>query len=241
MIIIRRVWEIPGGLYDRSEKRIAVLPIGSVERHGDHLPLGTDTIEAQYVAEKIAERLNADLFPPIWYGSTRSMRGFPGSIDIDPDVLYAYVRNILREISRNGYRLIVVVNGHGGNSHIIRLAARETAYQYGAHIIVFDWWSELAQEERKRLFASPGHAGEDETSVMLYIAPHTVDMSLAKTHLEKPLNISLFSRSYDEKLYPEALLGDAVKGDAERGRAWLEKVVEDAVNKILEAMRILGI
>ena len=229
-----RIWETSGGDYDLKRSFIAVISIGSVERHGDHLPLGTDVIEASYVAEKIAERINADLFPPIWYGSTRAMRKFNGTIDIDPDVLFLYLKNVLKEIARNGYRYIVVVNGHGGNSDIIRTAAREVSQEIDTNIIIIDWWRDLAQEDRYKIFKAPGHAGEDETSVMLYIAPHTVNMSYAKTHIEKPLPLQVYSKKYDSILYPYALLGDATSGDPEKGRIWLEKVVEDGVRKIRE-------
>ena len=229
-----RVWEIPGAKYDSLEKHIAILPIGSLERHGDHLPLGTDTIEAQYIAEKISEKLNAHLFPPIWYGSTRSMRGFLGSIDVDPDAFYFYTKSVLKEISRNGYKYIVVINGHGGNSYLIRSASREVAYETSSVIIVIDWWRDLAQEDRYRIFKYPGHAGEDETSVMLYIAPQMVDMSRARKHVERVFEITVFSRDYDKKLYPEAFLGDAASGDPEKGRLWLEKIINEGVRKILE-------
>jgi len=150
-----RIWETSGGDYDLKRSFIAVISIGSVERHGDHLPLGTDVIEASYVAEKIAERINADLFPPIWYGSTRAMRKFNGTIDIDPDVLFLYLKNVLKEIARNGYRYIVVVNGHGGNSDIIRTAAREVSQEIDTNIIIIDWWRDLAQEDRYKIFKVP--------------------------------------------------------------------------------------
>lgn len=235
-----RVWETPGAVFERDFSDIAVLPVGSLERHGDHLPLGTDTLEALYVAERVSEELSASLYPPIWYGSSISLRSFRGTIDVDPDSFYRYVKSVLREISRNGHRVIVVINGHGGNSDILREAARELSHETESHYIVIDWWRDVAQETRMRLFEAPGHAGEDETSAMLYIAPETVDMSLAERHVVERPRIAVYSKVLDKRLYPRALLGDATRGDREKGRIWIETAVKEIVALVREILNNVG-
>ncbi|HDI02009.1 MAG TPA: creatininase family protein, partial [Ignisphaera sp.] len=228
-----KVWLLSGSKFDSIDKKIAILPIGSIERHGDHLPLGTDTIEAMYIAERVAEKLCIHLFPPIWYGSSRGLRRFSGTIDIGDEPLYHYVYRVLLEIARHGYKLIVVLNGHGGNTQALRLAAKRASFDSGAAIAVINWWSEVAQDKRKELFKYPGHAGEDETSAMLYIAPETVDMSVARDHVvDISIDIALYSPEIEELLYPYAVLGKATMASAEKGKIWIESVVEELSSKI---------
>ncbi|MEM1931094.1 MAG: creatininase family protein [Sulfolobales archaeon] len=116
-----------GRVFDSQSKTVAILPVGSVERHGDHLPLGTDGIEAEAVALFVADRIGAHVFPPIWYGSSLSLKRFSGTIDVEAQAFYSYVKSVIREILRNGYIPALVVNGHGGNSYILREVARELA------------------------------------------------------------------------------------------------------------------
>jgi len=234
-LALAKTWLLSGARFDESDKRIAVLPVGSFERHGDHLPLGTDTLEASYVAEKVAERLGAHLYPPIWYGCSRSLERFPGTVSVDEEHFRAYVEDVLRGIARNGYKLILVVNGHGGNTNVLKLAAKRVSSEVGVAIIVVDWWRDVAQDKRRQLFGSPGHAGEDETSAMLYIAPGSVDMDKAKDY-EAPWfpKLSAYSPLLEEMLYPEAVLGRATRASAEKGREWLEAVVEEIVEATRE-------
>ncbi|MET1128411.1 MAG: creatininase family protein [Thermoproteota archaeon] len=235
-----RVWLLPGSRYDSAEKSVAVLPVGSLERHGDHLPLGTDTILADHVARRVAERLGAHLFPPVWYGSSRGLRRFPGTIDVDDDAFEKYVASVLEEIVRNGYRFVLVINGHGGNSATLRRAAKRVAYRTGAVIVVVDWWRDVAQEERKRLFSSPGHAGEDETSAVLHVVPEAVDMAAASDYIPPDLpRINVYSPTVDEKLYPRAVMGSPSRASADKGRAWLEAVVSEIVEVFEKVKRLL--
>ena len=230
-----------GRVFDSQSKTVAILPVGSVERHGDHLPLGTDGIEAEAVALLVAERIGAHVFPPIWYGSSLGLKRFSGTIDVEPQAFYSYVKSVIREILRNGYTLVLVVNGHGGNSYILREVAIEIAYEYrDKAVLVVDWWRDVAQEIRASLFKSPGHAGEDETSVMMYLTPSNVDMSSAKDH-ETSIRVGLtvFSSAIDEALYPEAVLGRATAASPEKGKMLLEAVSNEISREVLKVLNLL--
>ncbi|MEM0027813.1 MAG: creatininase family protein, partial [Ignisphaera sp.] len=234
-----KVWLVPGSRFDRLEKGVAIIPVGSVERHGDHLPLGTDALEAMYVAEKVADELCAHLFPPVWYGAAKSLARFSGTIDVGDGPLYAYMCGILRGVASMGYRIIVVVNGHGGNTLALRLAAKKVSFETGTSILVVNWWSDLAQEKRRELFTYPGHAGEDETSAVLHIAPETVDMSSARDHITEPIpSITVYSPKLEEKLYPRAVLGKPTLASAEKGRIWLEEAAKDLATKVREVAKL---
>ncbi|MGQ9760067.1 MAG: creatininase family protein, partial [Candidatus Methanomethylicaceae archaeon] len=163
-----RIEKLTGYDFERAKKDLAILPIGSVERHGDHLPIGTDTFIPEYISEKAAEILNCLVLPPVWYSSCKAMRDFLGTYDIDEEVLYRYLKCIMLEAHRNGIKLLVVVNGHGGNSVPIAIAAREATCETPISVLVLDWWKDLGGEELSK-FTSPGHAGEDETSAMLAV------------------------------------------------------------------------
>ncbi len=84
-----RFWELTGREADSADFSIMLLPVGAVERRGDHLPLGTDAMTALYVAERVAERVRGLLLPPVWYGSCMAMRGHRGTFDVSQDVLAA--------------------------------------------------------------------------------------------------------------------------------------------------------
>ncbi|MGC9071198.1 MAG: creatininase family protein [Acidilobus sp.] len=236
------VWELTGGQFEASQKLVAVLPVGSIERHGDHLPIGTDAIEALWVASRVAWRLGAHLFPPIWYGVSPGLSRFPGTINVEVEAFISYLYNVLKEIARNGYRLIAIINGHGGNTSPIRVAMKKAAYEVNVAIVLFDWWRDAGTRALRSLFRAPGHAGEDETSAMLYIDGQHVDMGSAgyyvtdwhpRYYVESPV--------VDSMLYPSALLGDAKSASAEKGRAWLDEVVNDIVVSLQDLMSRLGI
>jgi creatinine amidohydrolase len=233
-----KIIDVNGSDFESMEKAIALLPVGSIERHGDHLPLGTDGIIPEYIVDKAAAILKCLVLPPVWYGSCKAMRPFPGTFDVDADNLSKYLRSIMTEAQRNGVKILCVVNGHGGNSTPIAMAARDVSSRSELAIIVIDWWRDLASDASK-LFSSPGHAGEDETSAMLAISPEIVKMELAKAHEAAYPRFRIYSHKADSKIYSIALTGDARKATKEKGEALMNAVVQDLVKVVNEAQTIL--
>ncbi|MGC8567181.1 MAG: creatininase family protein [Caldisphaera sp.] len=224
------IWELNGAKFDKENKILAILPIGSLERHGNHLPLGTDTIEAQFIAEKVAEKLNGHIFPPIWYGSSMGLSRFPGTINIEDDAFKGYVKSLLKEIARNGYQLILIINGHGGNTSLINISAKEAAYEMNSTYVIIDWWRDVGKEARQKLFSMPGHAGDDETSAMLFIDGNHVDMKYATDYNPNLLpKVSVQSPIIEHYLYPNAVLGGGTKGDPLKGKQWIDAVIDDII------------
>jgi creatinine amidohydrolase len=235
-----KIAEMTGSRFDDFEKSVALLPVGSVERHGDHLPLGTDGTIPMFLAERAGEVLKCLVLPVVWYGSCHAMRGFPGTFDVDSKALYLYLQSIMAEAHRNGVKLLVMVNGHGGNTTPISMAAREVSRNSDLSIIVLDWWKELGTEKLK-IFTSPGHAGEDETSTMLAISEGSVDMKRAKVHEVTYPRFKIYSKRIDEELYGIALTGDARKAARKKGEELLDAAVHDLVAIVKEARRMLGL
>ncbi len=235
-----RYWELTGRVVDGAEPSIMLLPVGALERHGRHLPLGTDTMAALYVAERVAERVGGLVLPPIWYGSCVAMRGHRGTFDVSQDVLAAYVAEVLREAWRNGARLVVVVNGHGGNTVALHYAARRVASETCLAVAVLDWWRDVAGEVRRELFQAPGHAGEDETSAMLVIAGDLVELGEAEAVEAEYPPVRLYHRGIEERIYSKALTGDATRASREKGEKWLEAVVEETAGLVRKLAEMVG-
>ncbi|MDI6887759.1 MAG: creatininase family protein, partial [Candidatus Thermoplasmatota archaeon] len=109
-----------------NDKSIVILPIGVIEEHGEHLPLATDSLQVEYIAERVAKKLGKNVFivPSIRYGVCVSTDKFPGSISLTFDTMRALSYDILAGFIKNGFKKIILLSGHGGRAHLqaLRLA-----------------------------------------------------------------------------------------------------------------------
>lgn len=153
-----------------------VVPLGATEQHGAHLPLGTDTMIAEHVARSlVAGDDRCVLGPSVAIGASGEHAGFPGTLSIGTEALTALLVELVRDASRD-YRRVVLVNAHGGNAAAIRAAQHTSEYE-GRRLGVL-------------YCAIPGadaHAGRTETSLMLAIAPHLVDLPRARPGTTTPI------------------------------------------------------
>lgn len=163
----------------QKARGVCVLPIGCLEKHGPHLPLGTDVISVNAVAVAAAEREYAVVLPDYYFGQISEARHQPGCIAIQPDLLYKLLQNVCDEISRNGFGKILIVNGHGGNTDWLRffcgtqLVSRRSYVVYCVDPKPTDP-KILAQITKLRKTDFGGHACEPETSWMLALRPDEV-------------------------------------------------------------------
>ena len=237
-----KVWLVNGKYFDLHRSELAIVPIGSLERHGDFLPLGTDSLTAIRIAEDIEKEISADIYPPIWYGVSPYLKFANGTISLEQEVLRKYIYNIFSEIARQGYKLIVIINGHGGNTNIIMYTCQDIVNNgmYKTAFLVIDWWRDLGQALRSKLFKSPGHAGDDETSIMLYLYNKYVDQGYVKKkevrYPPKPFP-KYYSPVYNQLLVPYAYLGDPSQASEEKGKEWYEKILKDAINLIKTVLK----
>ncbi|MDO8289152.1 MAG: creatininase [Parvibaculum sp.] len=172
---------------------VIFLPVGALEQHGPHLPMGCDALLAEAMAARVAEALDGLLLPTLRYGYKSQARSgggqtFPGTTSLDGGTLTAMVRDILREVARHGASRIVIVNGHVENQWFltegIDLALRELALT-GRHMQVVrcEYWNFTPQTVLESLFDGgfPGvdleHAALLETSMMLALYPQLIDMA----------------------------------------------------------------
>jgi creatinine amidohydrolase len=156
---------------------LVILPVGALEAHGPHLPLGADQIQAEATAVALAERLHALVAPTVAYGSAPGARRFPGTVSLTLSELTSSVAGVLGEFGRMGVRRLLVLSGHAERGHMAALReAADLAMQHHAalHIVVLSDYDFVYELRGRESPADDGHAGLLETSRVLHLAPTTV-------------------------------------------------------------------
>jgi creatinine amidohydrolase len=223
-----------------KQGKVVIFPVGSVEEHGEHLPLGTDSIQPEYVALEVARKTGCLVAPPFRYGIVNAGRNFPGSLTIQFNTLFNVAKDILSELSRNGFNRIIVLSGHAGNSHMValRLAAQEVIQQNGekngkqhTRIMVlsdYDFAQELTEE-----LANPndGHAGTIETARIIDIRPDLIKTKGTPSNYKMPrFEISL----HPEKYFPSGVHGDPTNATKEKGQKINTHIIKQTIKLIQE-------
>ncbi|MGQ4833792.1 MAG: creatininase family protein [Candidatus Asgardarchaeia archaeon] len=159
------------------EKNItrAILPVGTVEAHGPHLPLGTDTIIPHELAKALADKLNALILPPVTYGVVTSLLGHPGSVTISRETLEAMIYEIITSFSRHGIDTFIILNGHGGTNVALEGVVRRLWVEKKLKVILIHWWIFASDLTMDVLKEPAGHAGIDETAAIIATHPDLVD------------------------------------------------------------------
>jgi creatinine amidohydrolase len=221
-------------------RSVVILPLGSVEEHGDHLPLCTDSLQPEFVALEVAKKTGCLVAPPLRYGVCNSTRGFPGTISITFGSLYKMTRDILEEFVRNHFTRILVLSGHAGQSHMaaLRLAAQEVVWQHEREspqkrpriMVCSDY--DFAYELKGKYFnENDGHAGTIETSRVMAIRPELIKAKGMKSFPEFPR----FEIVADpEHFFPSGVIGDPTAASANEGRMINEYVVKEVVKLVKE-------
>lgn len=231
---------------------IALLPVGSIEQHGPHLPLDTDAYDAEYLARQVARSCSNPkpfVLPLIAYGISYEHDDFKGTVSIRNDTLSRLVYDIGISTARNGIKKLVIINGHGGNTPALNYAAQMITRD--ARIFVCVDSGETSEVDVYKFISTPNdvHAGEIETSTSLATRPHLVKMAQAPTSIPQFSSryLNFTSRrgvswyAYTQNLSPDGVLGNAAGATAEKGRkiwkimiAHLVALVEDLKSMTLE-------
>lgn len=231
---------------------IPVLPVGTVEQHGPHLPLKMDLWSADSIADEAAQRRPDRLLamPVIPYGYTTHVMDFPGTITIHHETFIRYVVDVIKSIAHHGFRKVIVINGHGSNAPPLDLAARRANIETDAVVSLTNWWSLLTVDPefagRWRESHFPGgcaHAGELETSLALRLDESLVRQDLVRSHetwtnaqRSKFEHVDLFGSgpvavtSWTSTYTRTGVCGSAELATAEKG----ELVFEEAVTRLAE-------
>jgi creatinine amidohydrolase/Fe(II)-dependent formamide hydrolase-like protein len=237
-----------------SEEALILIPIGSIEQHGHHLPIATDSIISQEVTRLIAERINNEfhvlVFPQIPFGKSTEHTSRPGTVSLEIKVLTNLLHNICKDLVKNNFKKIVFINGHGGNTNLLNSILREIREETGAFVSSIYLYSETFLKESLDRFKLEEldvfHACTLETSFMMVLKPELVHME--KTSKEKPHKFTEesgykylklagskgieFSWLIDD-VSDSGVIGDPTKASVELGQEVLESLVE----KICEVLR----
>jgi creatinine amidohydrolase len=161
----------------------ALLPVAATEQHGPHLPVCVDTLVAERLATAVAERASPEasiiVCPTVTFGASHHHLVFPGALSLSSDTLLRVLRDLTDSLVSSGFRRVFLLNAHGGNEEVVRLAARELALRHdvlaGAASYTTLAWEAMASDRATFRFGrTPGHAGGFETSLMLFLAPELV-------------------------------------------------------------------
>ncbi len=229
-----------------TDRSVLVQPLGAVEQHGPHLPLNTDLLIADRVAELAVERVGADLdvwlLPPLAYTKSNEHAWSAGTMWLSATTLLAVLDDIGRCVATTAARKLVFFNGHGGNSALVGVANREIRLAHGLMTFLAhpgvppDQGGVSAPDE----LGMGIHGGTDETSMMLHLAPHLVDMTVATRNVPEHLADNRYVRFggsvgfgwLSNDFGPDGHIGDPTSATAERG----EQLVAQAVDAFCEAL-----
>jgi creatinine amidohydrolase len=231
------------------ERAVLILPLGAIEQHGRHLPVGTDTILATAVSLAAADRLGGPvvLLPSPWYGLSQHHMRFAGTITISPQTMLAIVEDIAASVVSHGFRRLLLVNGHGGNVGLLDVLSSTLGHRfYGQARIAGLTYFQLARDAianlRKSRPGGMGHACELETAMMQHLRPDLVAIAEAQVTYPDPgsayLSTDLLEgsrvRSYHDfaDLSASGTLGDPSLASAEAGALFCEAIVAELVRFI---------
>jgi creatinine amidohydrolase len=250
----RRIDRLPfQALADDARGTDAVIvPIGCVEPHGRHAPLGTDTLIAQGIADRIAEASGALVFSAIPLGTLNVLYDFrdaPGAISLDSRVLLDVYTNVGTELMRQGFDRLLFVNGHSGNAPLLQVAAFDIKARAGGQVGLLEWWSaarEIIDGIKGHSWGT--HADEIETSILMAAAGEDlVDLGSAVANPKELDDLDdderslyeqkiLFTRTLDHRWVGEsANMGDPSLARTEDGEAIVRRCVDVGI-QILQVL-----
>ena len=213
---------------------IVIVPVGALEEHGRHLPLGADMIQPLHVLDEVAKRTGAYLAPPIPYGVCTTTRPYPGTVSVSVDALKAFVRDVLADLVRNGVRRVMIVSGHAGREHMMALrASAQEVVDQGAGLkatVLSDY--DIIYASEGILPEGDGHAGAGETSRIMTARP---DLVKGKSPPGKN-NIPPYAVVEDPRKYWPGVTGDPSKASKVLGQKLDDLVIRELV-KLVEELR----
>jgi mycofactocin precursor peptide peptidase len=210
------------------DRTLVLVPVGSVEQHGPHLPLATDTMVADAVCRMAGERLDVTgarvlVAPPLSYGASGEHEGFPGTVSIGHEALFGLLVELGRSATRWA-RGVVFVNGHGGN--VATLSEAVALLRHERRAVA---WTSTA------LPGSDAHAGDTETSLLRHLAPWSVRVDLMAVGATEPVG-ELMPQLREQGVIavsPNGVLGDPTTSSAEKGRELLGRLVGNLVDELV--------
>jgi creatinine amidohydrolase len=227
---------------------VVMIPMGSMEEHGPHSPMGDYRIAA-VAAERIAEKTGALVTPIIPFGYSEYFKGFPGTISLRPEIMSGVVEDVCECLIRHGLDHLVLVNGHAGNTGLLEHVARKIKAVHGITMAMFAPLAFVTSELKKELYGADvdklGHGGDPMGSLNLYLWPEDVNTRAVAPQSRmhqgfvmqglaamkfKDTSVN-FYLDMDE-ITPDGTMGDPAMAKAERGEKMMERMVSYGVEFI---------
>jgi creatinine amidohydrolase len=226
-------------LLNSSKIDTVIIPLGSIEQHGTHLPFSTDTMIVEHISKIIAQKKNAFLLPSLYYGVSFEHEPF-FNISISYNILINYISDICISLFKQGINHIYVINGHHGNIGLLQYVGQHISTKYsikGKFFYYINYWQIL-----DRNF---DHAGEVETSLMLVIGPDLVRMDLIEKGSELVddknnqlhkigINMSINNPGGFIKFTKNGIWGNPINASYENGKKMLSTIIEKIILLISE-------
>jgi creatinine amidohydrolase len=216
---------------DRA-RAVAILPVGAVEAHGPHLPLGTDVIIAEAMARRGGEKLSdagftALVMPPLWYTAAGFARNFPGTIGVDGDTVRRLIREIATALAEHGIKTLAIANAHLDPENLAALRAASGEAHEGVNVVFVDLTRRAVAEQLTDEFRTGAcHAGRFEGSVVMAEAPDLVKTVVAAELEPNPSSLSDAirdgARTFADAGGPRAYFGWPADATTEEGRETIE-------------------
>ena len=225
----------------------AILPIGVLEKHGPHAPIGSDLIHAREWAARVARTEYAVVFPDYFYGQIYEARHQPGTFALPSQLIWDLLDATCEEIARNGFKKILIVNAHGGNPNFLRFFVQSQLERVRDYVVYLYDPGPLDQATadhistlRKSDPASDSHAGERETSTLMYLRPDLVHLDRASSESganEQRLSIpEVYTAIWWYASYPNHYAGDGSVASRELGQVLTEQRLA-SIAKALKAVK----
>jgi creatinine amidohydrolase len=223
-------------------KGVAILPIGVLEKHGPHAPIGSDLIHVREWAARATKQEYAVVFPDYFYGQIYEARHQPGTFALPSRVIWDLLDATCDEIARNGFKKILIINGHGGNPNFLRFFVQSQLERRRDYIVYFhDPEPDPALDAevtklRKSDPAGDNHAGERETSTLLYLRPDLVHMERATAesgaNQQRLALPEVYTAIWWYAGYPNHYAGEGAVATAELGRLLTEHRIASVVKAL---------
>jgi creatinine amidohydrolase len=223
-----------------------IVPVGSNEQHGPHMPINCDTFFVTEVVKSVTNNLNNKVpvyyTPTIWTGFSPHHKDFPGTVTLRLETILALIFDVCDSLIHNNVRRIVIISGHGGNSVPLRAAGSKIGDELGNSPMVLSYWDVLGDDWNKFVQERPagiGHGGEAETSLRLFLAPETI----RKEELEKsdfitndiqPERSAVYQFERWQDVSYKGHTGYPKWGSVEKGKLIFETIVERLCKLLLD-------
>jgi len=235
---------------DLDKDRVVLIPVGTLEDHGPHLPIDTDVRLVSEVCRLAAERASGEvvLLPAVVHGYSPHHMDFPGTVTIEWSTFVEYVLDVCRSLARHGFRRMLIVNGHGSNQNLVEMAARLTVVEFPGVLCAAMFYLTgprgRAAIDRVRESEYPGgiaHACELETSLYLAIKPELVKMEETVKEIGYPRSEFVWFDFVDgpvkmmehwSAMSKSGVMGDPTKASVEKGRFLLEAAADEIVEVV---------